>query len=65
MFSASEILLKIRLCQLTSFEVIHACLNSINSTDNEFMARWELYSWWKINIYSKLATKFHKKGKSR
>ncbi len=44
MFSASEILLKIRLGQLTLFEVIHACLNSINSTDNEFMARWELYS---------------------
>lgn len=44
MFSASEILLKIPLGQLTSFEVIHACLNSINSTDNEFMARWELYS---------------------
>ena len=44
MFSASEILLKIRLGHLTSFEVIHACLNSINSADNELMACWELYS---------------------
>ncbi len=44
MFSASEILLKISLGQLTSLEVIHACLNLINSTDNELMACWELHS---------------------
>ena len=38
MFSASEILSKIRLGQLTALEVTHACLNSIYSTDNELMA---------------------------
>jgi Asp-tRNA(Asn)/Glu-tRNA(Gln) amidotransferase A subunit family amidase len=44
MFSASEILSKIRLGQLTALEVTYASLNSINSTDNELMAYWELYS---------------------
>ncbi len=38
MFSASEILSKIRLGQLTALEVTHACINSISSTDNELMA---------------------------
>ncbi|GIS16355.1 MAG: hypothetical protein CM15mP117_17870 [Alphaproteobacteria bacterium] len=38
MFSASEILSKKRLGQLTALEVTHACLNSIYSTDNELMA---------------------------